>query len=188
MIATPQVWLLAFSGIWMKEWEIQQGLYYQRRNSKKTGQLWLSQLMRKFWDLARALWEQRNHRLHKTKLQTAHLAVVKSIDDIYAIPRSCYPIYLRKRLKPRQTLHKTTPEYQKIWLNAFRTYQRNGGRDVDNTSRNRRQILRQLRQHTTLRQTHPTPTQTQIQIREELRNYRLQRVTNRGFRQHRPTP
>ncbi|HEY9815679.1 MAG TPA: hypothetical protein V6D20_07760, partial [Candidatus Obscuribacterales bacterium] len=73
-------WELPFSGFWLQAWCPLQQIYFERAlNSPKTGKTWLSQLIRKLYDMAWALWTHRNDVLHRQTEIKEQLALVTEI-------------------------------------------------------------------------------------------------------------
>ncbi len=53
-------WRAAFEGFWSTKWALAQERYYRHRGSQKSGYRWLVRLIRRIWEIAWDLWEDRN--------------------------------------------------------------------------------------------------------------------------------
>ena len=72
----------------MHEWEVTQNAYPQYLRSKVTGQIWVSSLIRKLWDIAWDMWNYRNHTLHASDGSTK-AAVLSHINAIISYHFNC---------------------------------------------------------------------------------------------------
>ena len=139
-------WYLPFTGFWLSSWCSLQQEYYDSIGSGKTGVRWLSQVIILLWDVAYSLWDHRNTVLHSKENQCHQLAVVAEIRKIYRLPRNHFPPKMRRRFIPIGQLLRQSVPYQEAWLAAFDTYYTAATRQMDPRTRQRRLLLRSLRQ------------------------------------------
>ena len=166
-------WGLALTGMWLKDWVQYQDLFYKKVNSRRSGHLWLSRLIRKLWDLQWDLWTLRNSVLHDNKATKEHLESVAQVTDLFD-KKSTEPRFLHVLLRNQKTVLDLKPEQIKAWLKRYKTYKTIGyipSRVSSETMRGR--VLKGLRRRHILRTTHPSPTHQQQRMLQELRNYRL---------------
>ena len=57
-------WEAALTGCWAKGWAAAQQDYYQSRRQQKTGKRWLTEVIKKFWQVSWDQWLHCNPKLH----------------------------------------------------------------------------------------------------------------------------
>ena len=117
-------WRQLMGGCLSVEWARVQQSYYQWRDIRRTGKRWAISLIRKLWEIAWDLWDDRNDLLHSTPL-AADLNGAASLDK--AIREECLlgseglPVTVQ-RLFPIdvEKLIKTSLLQRKAWLVSVR--------------------------------------------------------------------
>ena len=73
-------WQGLFVGRLAIGWERFQSMYWKRRKKRKSSKLWAASLLRRLWEIAWALWEDRNKVLHNREQGQRHALLSEVVD------------------------------------------------------------------------------------------------------------
>jgi hypothetical protein len=78
-------WVNFFEGFIIQDWQDLQQHYYSLIRSLRTGRRWHQAVLKRLWDIAWKLWEQRNSAMHKAKNRDTGETdrINKKIEDLY---------------------------------------------------------------------------------------------------------
>jgi hypothetical protein len=78
-------WVNFFEGFIIQDWQDLQQHYYSSIRSLRTGRRWHQAVLKRLWDIAWKLWEQRNSAMHEAKNRDTGESdrINKKIEDLY---------------------------------------------------------------------------------------------------------
>ena len=110
-------WSEAIFGCWDKTWITLQQSHFQARELRHQGYRWLTRLIKRLWQIAWALWEQRNETLHESQTLNSHMALYSNIEAQYDLGFRDFSPQLRRRIiLPFSHLVTKPIHYLELWL------------------------------------------------------------------------
>ena len=113
-------WSLPFTGFWHRDWCTAQQAHCNRRESQRTGTLWLTRVIRRIWVIPWTLWLERNDQLHRHHKTNQHLEIQAEVRRIVQA-KSTYPLSVQQLMTAPSHLLAKPPLQLKAWLSKFCT-------------------------------------------------------------------
>jgi hypothetical protein len=114
-------WQAAFEGCWATEWADVQEQYFRWDDKRNSGKRWLTAIIRKLWETAWDLWDERNHYLHRADTTARNSQLQQDIRDEFL--QGFQGLSRTVRHFTNQTLQSvlaTQPASQNAWLIRIR--------------------------------------------------------------------